>query len=189
MASYFASRGMDVLMTDLNAVQAAVKGWSQTSQHAPSREAAYRPELVSRECFDANVRHQVVDMNAVPEVPQPHDFCWSICAMEHLGSIDAGLAFVENSLKVVKPGGLAIHTTEYNYLSQDHTREHGEVVLFLRKHLEELDRRLRASGYYPCKGSSRRSSRRVPRARRVRDAGSPPKRRTACRPRTRGSPA
>ena len=147
MASYFASLGLDVLVTDLNAAEAAMKGWSQTAQHAPSRETAYRPELVSREAFDARVRHQVVDMNAVPDVPVAHDFCWSICAMEHLGSIEAGLAFVENSLKVVKPGGLAIHTTEYNYLGTDHTREQGEVVLYLRKHFEQLAERLRARGH------------------------------------------
>lgn len=147
MASYFAARGLDVLVTDLNAEQAASKGWVHTSQHAPSREAAFRPELVGREAFDARVRHRFVDMNAVPDVPIPYDFCWSICAMEHLGTIEAGLAFVENSLKVVKPGGVAVHTTEYNYLSQDHTREHGEVVLFLRKHFEALAGRLRASGH------------------------------------------
>lgn len=147
MASYFAARGMDVLMTDLNAKQAASKGWVQTSQHAPSRDAAFRAELVGREAFDARVRHSFVDMNAVPEVALPYDFCWSICAMEHLGSIEAGLAFVENSLKVVKPGGLAVHTTEYNYLSEFHTREHGEVVLFLRRHFEQLAQRLRANGH------------------------------------------
>jgi cyclopropane fatty-acyl-phospholipid synthase-like methyltransferase len=147
IASYFASCGLEVLVTDLNAEQAASKGWVHTSQHAPSREAAFRPELVGREVFDARVHHRVVDMNAVPDVSIPYDFCWSICAMEHLGSIEAGLAFVENSLKVVKPGGLAVHTTEYNYLSENHTREHGEVVLYLRRHFEQLALRLRANGH------------------------------------------
>jgi 2-polyprenyl-3-methyl-5-hydroxy-6-metoxy-1,4-benzoquinol methylase len=147
MASYFASRGMDVLITDLDSEEALRQGWVETSQHAKSREAAFRADLISREHFDAKVRHQVVDMNAVPDVPAPYDFCWSICAMEHLGNIQQGLDFVVNSLKVVKPGGLAIHTTEFNYLSDKETRETGAVVLFLRRHFEELARRLHASGH------------------------------------------
>jgi SAM-dependent methyltransferase len=147
MASYFASVGIDVLVTDLDPAQVAGKGWAETQQHAKTREIAFRSDLVSREIFDARVKHQFVDMNAIPQVPKPFDVCWSICAMEHLGSIDAGLSFVENSLKVLKPGGLAIHTTEYNYLSDDHTRDNGETVLFLRKHFQTIADRLRASGH------------------------------------------
>lgn len=147
MASYFASRGLDVLVTDMNAREAVNKGWAETNQHAKSRETAFRSDLVASEVFDARVRYRVVDMNAIPKVPVLYDFCWSICAMEHLGSIEKGLAFVENSLEVVKPGGMAIHTTEYNYLSDKETRETGAVVLFLRRHFEELARRLRASGH------------------------------------------
>ncbi len=147
MASYFASHGMDVLVTDLDPVQVAGKGWAETQQHAKSIEMAFRSDLVSREVFDAKVKHQFVDMNAIPNEPGNFDMCWSICAMEHLGNIELGLAFVENSLKVLKPGGIAIHTTEFNYLSDDDTRESGETVLFLRKHFLALAERLAASGH------------------------------------------
>ena len=147
MASYFASRGMNALITDLAPQDAARRGWVETGQHAKSREIAFRPDLVSRAAFDERVRHQVVDMNAIPAFPAPYDFCWTICAMEHLGSIEKGLAFVENSLQVLKPGGLAIHTTEYNYLSETETRETGQDVLYLRRHFEELAERLKASGH------------------------------------------
>lgn len=147
MASYFASRGLDVLVTDLDPAQVVGKGWAETGQHATTLQKAYRPELVSPDAFAARVRHQFVDMNAIPRVDEPFDFCWSICAMEHLGDIEAGLAFVENSLKILKPGGLAVHTTEYNYLSHDTTLEKGEVVLFLRKHFEALAERLKRNGH------------------------------------------
>jgi SAM-dependent methyltransferase len=147
MASYFASLGLDVLVTDLDPAQVAGKGWAESQQHAKNREFAFREDLVPRAVFDAKVKHQFVDMNAIPEVAQPFDFCWSICAMEHLGSIEAGLSFVENSLKVLKPGGIAIHTTEYNYLSEDDTRETTDTVLFLRKHFKLLAERLRTSGH------------------------------------------
>jgi SAM-dependent methyltransferase len=147
MASYFASRGMSALITDLSPDEAARHGWVETGQHATSREMAFRPDLVSREAFDERVRHQVVDMNAIPPFPAAYDFCWSICALEHLGSIQKGLEFVENALRVLKPGGIAVHTTEYNFLSETETRETGADVLFLRRHFEELARRLRAAGH------------------------------------------
>jgi 2-polyprenyl-3-methyl-5-hydroxy-6-metoxy-1,4-benzoquinol methylase len=147
MASYFASMGLDVLVTDLDPAQVAGKGWAETQQHAKTREFAFRSDLVSRQVFDAKVAHAFVDMNDIKQVDKPFDICWSICAMEHLGSIEAGLSFVENSLKVLKPGGVAIHTTEYNYLSDDQTRDQGETVLFLRKHFQALADRLRTSGH------------------------------------------
>jgi hypothetical protein len=64
-----------------------------------------------------------------------------------LGSIARGLDFVENSLKTLKPGGLAIHTTEYNYLATDHTISSGPTVLFLKKHFEILASRIKAAGH------------------------------------------
>jgi SAM-dependent methyltransferase len=147
MASYFASLGIDVLVTDLDPAQVAGKGWAETQQHAKTRDFAFRSDLVDRDTFDTRVSHQFVDMNAIEQVSKPFDFCWSICAMEHLGDIEAGLSFVQNSLNVLKPGGLAVHTTEYNYLSDESTRDNGETVLFLRKHFESLAKRLSDSGH------------------------------------------
>ncbi len=135
------------MVTDLDPKQVAGKGWVETHQHAKNREFAFRADLVSRSVFDAKVRHQFVDMNAISDMPQTFDFCWSICAMEYLGSIEAGLFFVEKSLKVFKPGGIAIHTIEYNYLSEEHTRETTDTVLFLSKHFELLADRLRKSDH------------------------------------------
>ena len=50
-------------------------------------------------------------------------------------------------MRTLKPGGVALHTTEFNYLSEDDTIEGGSTVLFLRKHFLELKRRLEASGH------------------------------------------
>jgi hypothetical protein len=147
LASYFASRKMDALTTDLSPEEVAGRGWAETGQHASSREAAFFPDIVSRELFDRHVEHSVMDMNAIPSVPEPFDFCWSICSLEHLGSIQKGSDFVVNSLSTLKPGGLAIHTTEYNYLSADETLDNWPTVLFLRRHFEALKTRLEEEGH------------------------------------------
>jgi len=148
MASYFASKGIDVLVTDLEPEKVQSAGWVKTGQHASGLDNVFHPKLCTRDQFDRHVRHAFVDMNSIPAAYDGQfDFCWSICAMEHLGSLEKGLAFVENSLKTLKPGGIAIHTTEYNYLSDQVTIDNWPTVLFLRKHFEDLARRVAASGH------------------------------------------
>lgn len=148
LASYLASKNVAVKVTDLEPEKVAGLGWADTKQHTSSLEMAYYPDLVSRESFKKYVSHKFVDMNSIPDdINEDFDFCWSICAFEHLGSIEKGLQFVENSLKVLKPGGVAIHTTEYNYLSDELTIDDWPTVLFLRRHFEELSLRLKAKGH------------------------------------------
>ena len=89
----------------------------------------------------------MADMNAIPADLAGYDFCWSICALEHLGSIEKGLAFVENALAVLKPGGLAVHTTEFNIAPRGPTIDHWPTVLFQRDHLLALAGRLAAAGH------------------------------------------
>jgi SAM-dependent methyltransferase len=148
LASYFAAQGIDALVTDLQLEKVEGAGWVETGQHASTLESCYHAKLCSRDAFDRHVRHAYVDMNAVPaSYDGKFDFCWSVCAMEHLGSIQQGLDFVENSLRVLKPGGIAIHTTEYNYLSSNATIDHMPTVLFLRRDFESLAERLNGAGH------------------------------------------
>jgi SAM-dependent methyltransferase len=147
LASYFASRGMNVVVTDLSPEKVAGLGWAETGQHTSALEQAFYGDIVSREKFDRHVQHRYVDMNDIPDFGKKFDFCWSVCALEHLGSIKKGLDFVENSLSVLKPGGIAIHTTEYNYLSKDKTIDNWPTVLFLKKHFEELRDSLLKKGH------------------------------------------
>jgi 2-polyprenyl-3-methyl-5-hydroxy-6-metoxy-1,4-benzoquinol methylase len=147
LPSYLASKGVATTVTDLSLEEAQAKGWIDTNQHAAGVEQAFRPHLVERETFDRLVEHRVVDMNAIPESLCGYDFCWSICALEHLGSIEAGIAFVEASLGTVRPGGLSVHTMEYNIDGRGPTVEEGSTVFFQRRHLEELTARLRARGH------------------------------------------
>ena len=86
-------------------------------------------------------------MNDIPADLTGYDFCWSLCALEHLGSIDCGLAFIENSLKTLRPGGTAVHSMEFNIDPNGPTIDNWPTVFFQRKHMEALAERLGAAGH------------------------------------------
>jgi 2-polyprenyl-3-methyl-5-hydroxy-6-metoxy-1,4-benzoquinol methylase len=148
LPSYFAARGVQVTMTDLAPESAIAAGWSTTNQHASSLLAAFQPGLVEREIYDAQVSLQYVDMNAIPDSLVDYDFCWSICALEHLGTLANGLAFIEKSLDTLKPGGISVHTTELNIDSEGPTVDNWPTVLYQRRHFEQLASRLQQRGHY-----------------------------------------
>lgn len=148
LPSYFAAHGIDVTVTDLAPEEVVGRGWAETGQHSESIEAIFKDSIVSREAFDRHVALEYVDMNDIPShLDGQYDFCWSICALEHLGSIKNGLDFIERSLSTLKPGGIALHTTEFNYTETEKTTDNWETVLFLRKHFEYLSERLSTSGH------------------------------------------
>jgi len=68
-------------------------------------------------------------------------------AASHLGTIARGFDFVENSLRTLRPGGLSVHTTEFNINPVGETIDNWPTVLFQRKHFEELSQRLTAQGH------------------------------------------
>jgi len=147
IASYLAARGVEVIVTDLSPEAREAKGWAQTGQHAQSLETAFHPHLVARPVFEAKVHHRFVDMNEIPNDLRDFDFCWSICALEHLGSIENGMDFVVEAMETLRPGGTAVHTTEFNFLDDERTLDNWPTVLLQRAHLKALATRLRAEGH------------------------------------------
>ena len=146
LASLFVAEGCEVLATDLGAADAAAKGWSGGEQHAASLQNVWVPSLCSRAEADARLAFRAVDMNAVPaDLDGAFDFCWSSCALEHLGSIERGLAFIERSSRCLRPGGIGVHTTEFN-ADPGETLEHGPTVLFQERHFAQLATRLADKG-------------------------------------------
>jgi hypothetical protein len=83
----------------------------------------------------------------VPRDLRHFDFTWSSCAFEHLGSLAAGADFVVNQMRCLKPGGVAVHTTEYTVSSNEHTLETGGTVLYRRRDIEALVDRLHRAGH------------------------------------------
>jgi hypothetical protein len=145
LASYFAGRGCRILATDL-APEASEPGWIETGQHAASKDAIHYPVLVGREDFDRNVQFQHADMRTLEGLTPGHDFLWSSCALEHLGSLEAGVEFVVQSARLLAPGGLAVHTTEFNVRSDAATLETGGSVIYRRRDILALGERLASLG-------------------------------------------
>ena len=146
LASLFVAEGCAILATDLASAEAAAKGWSGGEQHAASLQNVWMPSLCSREEADARLTFRAVDMNAIPsDLDGAFDFCWSSCALEHLGSIEQGLAFIERSSRCLRPGGVGVHTTEFN-AEPGATIESGPTVLFQQRHFESLATRLAGQG-------------------------------------------
>jgi hypothetical protein len=148
LPSYFASHGIDITVTDLDPAESAARGWINTSQHTSSIDMVYQAHLVAREQFDRHVSLRYVDMNAIPPGLCAYDFCWSICALEHIGSIQKGLDFIENSLDTLRSGGVAIHTTEFNFMNDEQTIDDWPTVLFQKRHFRELAERLERQGHH-----------------------------------------
>lgn len=147
LPSLFASYGVEILATDMAPEASQDAGWSHSNQHTHSLEAIFHKRLVAREAFEKHVSLRFVDMRSIPDDMRDFDFCWSICALEHLGSIRAGLDFIKNSVATLKPGGVAVHTTEFNFLSDDVTLDNWPTVLYQRAHFEALARECEAAGH------------------------------------------
>ena len=145
LPSYLASKGCEVTVTDLEPTDERAAGWVATDQHA-SVDRAFRSEFLDRATFDKLVDFQYVDMTKIPDHLRDYDFCWSICAFEHLGSIETGIDFIDKAVDVLEPGGVSVHTTEFNFMNDLETVDNWNTVLFQRRHFEEMKRRLEAKG-------------------------------------------
>lgn len=144
LTSYFAARGATILATDLD-TSAEDGHWSQTGQQAAALDHVRMQSLIDQETFVRRVSFQEVDMRQVDRLENSSaDFLWSSCSFEHLGSLEAGLTFVERAMDLLKPGGVAVHTTEYNVTSNDETLREGWCVVYRKRDLEELTKRLAA---------------------------------------------
>jgi SAM-dependent methyltransferase len=147
--SVLAQRGCDLLVTDLANEAAAHIGWRDSQQHASTLDELHHAEICDLATFQARVKHRVQDMRAIDDDLRTggFDFVWSLCAFEHLGSLEDGLRFVRASLDCVRPGGIAVHTTELNVSSNDATVDHGATVLYRRRDIETLVRDLTRDGH------------------------------------------
>lgn len=146
--AFLAAHGVAVLATDAPAEERFNQGWAGTNQYAAQVSDLFVPGIAPRDAFDRLVSFQPLDMNAIPaDLAGRYDMCWSACSLEHLGSLRHGLDFIENSLSVLRPGGIAVHTTEFNLTSNDETMESPGLSIYRRRDIEELATRLTARGH------------------------------------------
>ena len=149
LPSFFASKGAQIVATDAPPEIGEAKGWAATNQFIDSVEGLWREcNNIDRATFMQRVSYETCDMTAIPAHLIGFDFCWSSCCFEHLGSLQAGLDFVVNSVeKTLLPGGIAVHTTEFNLSSNDETVGDGPTVLYRKRDLEDVIRTLRDRGH------------------------------------------
>jgi hypothetical protein len=147
LPALFANLGCAVVATDLDLASAQAAGWVATSQHTDGLASLNALGLCSEEQFGRLVSFRTVDMSDIPADLSGFDFVWSSCSCEHIGSIDLGKRFVVRAMDCLRPGGVAVHTTEFNVASNFSTVSTGGTVLFRRTDIEALADHLIAAGH------------------------------------------
>jgi len=147
LPAFLAAQGLSVMATDAPPEIGTAQGWDSTNQFAAGLDSLLRPGLVEDALLRERVAFRSVDMNAIPEDLRGFDACWSACALEHLGSVEHGLHFIAESLRTLRPGGLAIHTTEFNLDSDEETIDLPDLCLFRRSDIERVLSHLIAAGH------------------------------------------
>ncbi len=147
LVAVMAMRGCEVLATDLDAATAAGQGWIETGQHARALDDLNDRGICAPALFGERVAFRAQDMNRIDPDLTGFDFVWSSCSFEHLGSIRHGLAFVDRAMRCLRPGGVAVHTTEFNLSSNGSTVESPTLSVFRRRDIEQLASDLRRNGH------------------------------------------
>ncbi len=148
LVALFADAGCDIVATDQPHESAVASGWTDSAvEWAGGLEYLNEFGLCQADAFAQRVAFRPVDMNALPADLEGFDFAWSSCALEHLGTLDAGMDFVVAQMSCLRPGGVAVHTTEYLVSSNESTVEAGGTVFYRRRDIEKLVQRLRRAGH------------------------------------------
>lgn len=148
LTAAFASNGCAITATDLDFDSAKSLGWVDSNQHSVSLQDLNLENICDPARFAQLVTFEYADMNAIdPKFYRQFDFTWSSCSFEHLGSIELGKQFIVNQMHCLRPGGVAVHTTEYNLSSNTDTLDHDLTVIFRRQDIEWMVAALRAQGY------------------------------------------
>lgn len=148
LPSYFASKNVYVHATD-NAQDAnQTKLWADTGQFLNSKRQLNSNRLCTSKQLNKYVTVEYIDaFAALQKYTEQFDFIWSTCVVEHFGGIVKGLNFLTNSVNVLKPGGLSIHTVEFNIHSDTDTLEdYNTITLFRKRDLKNLAAKLKQKG-------------------------------------------
>ncbi len=148
LPAVLAKYGCEILATDIEPERGLEKGWDNGNQLCFGLDSLYKNHLCDKAVFYNKVKYMPVDMNYIPTSLQDFDFNWSSCSFEHLGTIQLGLTFLKNQLKTLKPGGWAVHTTEYNLSSNDFTQENNPTVIFRHRDIAAIIKELEGEGHF-----------------------------------------
>ena len=147
LPAFLASLGCRITATDLAKDDSRNRDWAATNQWVGDRDSLNVGGFCSADEFRERVEFRPVDMNAVPHDLQGYDFTWSTCSFEHCGSLELGIRFLERQMACLRPGGVAVHTTEFNLSSNGRTLTRGPNVIYRLRDIEDACRRLAAQGH------------------------------------------
>jgi len=149
LPALFAGLGASIVATDAPAsALAGGADWNGSGEHIDALAALRQAHLCPDELFDQRVSFRHCDMTHIDADLRDFDFTWSSCCLEHLGSLEGGLQLVINSVEqCLRPGGIAVHTTELNVGSDTATATSGLTVIYRRRDLLGLVQRLRERGH------------------------------------------
>jgi hypothetical protein len=147
LPALFAARGCEITATDLPADDERRNPWADSGQWVGERDALNAAGLCEPAAFRERVTFRPVDMNHVPADLAGYDFTWSTCSFEHCGSLQLGLDFLERQMDCLRPGGVAVHTTEFNLSSNDATLADGPCVIYRLCDIEAVCGRLISAGH------------------------------------------
>lgn len=136
-------RGGVVVATDF-AEAADREGQSWASR---GLDELFPDHLVNRGAQRSLAEFRHVDMNDIPPDLRGFDGLWSCGSLEHIGGLQNGLDFVLNAMDCLKPGGIAVHTTEFNVSPGDDTLETSTLSIYREDHVRGLVSRLSSEGY------------------------------------------
>lgn len=150
MAAWFANHCCRVLATDLP-LEEVTDAWrnDEHMQHAGNIFDIPRKSICSEQTFNSHVQFRPVDMRDIPEdlLRGEFDMTWSCGSLEHIGGINAGLEFFRTQMECLLPRGLAVHTTEFNCISNDETVDEEDLCLFREQDFRLLEEQLKEDGH------------------------------------------
>jgi glycosyltransferase involved in cell wall biosynthesis len=147
LPSFFAAAGARVVATDLG--EGGERQWASTGQRSSSVADLARPQLIDPDAAAERIEFRPVDMREIPDDLRQAEFdlVWSAGSLEHLGGIRAGMDFILASMDCLRVGGVAVHTTEFNFLKRYRTLEAEDLCFYRERDLEQLFVELSAAGH------------------------------------------
>jgi SAM-dependent methyltransferase len=148
LPALFAKYGCKITATDLDVNDLRCVDWKNTNQLLENKADLNVSNVCDPETFDKNVVCKVADMANISPDLKDFDFVWSCGSFEHIGGMKTSLSFFREHMKCLKPGGWAIHTTEYNFSSDITTVDLPNMVFFRKRDLEQLVSDVRSDGHF-----------------------------------------
>lgn len=150
LVSYFASKGCQITVFDMNTKNNFEKDAIKTNEYNARKYQLWHKTLLDQKTFNKRVTYRTADIKYIPldRIGQPmFDFIWSMYIIEHAGSITLGIHFIIDAMTMVKPGGIAIHMIQFTRSSLNDTLQQSPTVHWQEDDILRLRQDLLLLGY------------------------------------------